>query len=883
MARQLLAVVDAGLCGIVFIAPYFLGGRHDLGRLVFVFFTVVAAGAWFTRQALLPSARWARTAAHGLILMAIGLLILQIVPLPTAWIDTLAPRTAELLPLWTGGSATVQLGDWQTLSLVPHETVKSLAMLISYSLLFVVVAQRIRDTADVRRLLRWIALAAVLMAGFGLVQFLASNGRFFWFYEHPYRTTLRYVTGSFANRNHCAQFLVLGVGPLVAWLVAATRTTRGKTAHQNAAVAGRQTIAYLLAAATAIVTLAILMTLSRGGAVALAVAATVIAVLYWRRRLVDRRHLYGLATLVSLVVAMLSLYGYDQVVARLDDFMEGSINVLDPAEGRRLIWRSNAAAIQAGWLTGAGAGSHREIYPVYLHQPLAGEFTHAENGYLQVATENGLPGAVLLLVGIGLCGYWCIGCYCRADGDEELLLCGATAASIAASTVHSFVDFVWYIPACLSLTIIMAACTMRLLQLALPAEDRRRARYVPGRLVWAASASIVLLAGAWTVHTFAGPAVAAIHWDRYLRAAIDDARISRQLLATFPSNYDASVTHPQQPLSDAMIHQLEQVVYWDPECARAHARLADRYMTQFELRLRDEANTMEISQIRDAAVASAFGSPEELRGWLDRAFGADSQLLYQALAHARKAVELCPLQGEGYLYLADLCFLEGGSYETVYAFVDQGLRVRPYDKGVLYRAGVQALSLGRLDETLRLWSKCYHVRGSHQPKIIYRLVASGMPASAFVTTFQPDWQTLRQVWSRYRQFGTDDDLRDLLTYTVKVTAEAAQQEHGECPDALWYWQSLIYADAGQADEALACLQRAYAYNPREYVIRYALARSLLAAGRYAEAEPHVRWCLARRPEDKKLGAALVEITKRRLAESELKESRSPTGIGGWRQ
>ena len=38
-----MRLVDAGLLGILFVAPLFMGGRHPTGRLVFVLFAVVAA------------------------------------------------------------------------------------------------------------------------------------------------------------------------------------------------------------------------------------------------------------------------------------------------------------------------------------------------------------------------------------------------------------------------------------------------------------------------------------------------------------------------------------------------------------------------------------------------------------------------------------------------------------------------------------------------------------------------------------------------------------------------------------------------------------------------------------------------------------------------
>jgi hypothetical protein len=36
-------------------------------------------------------------------------------------------------------------------------------------------------------------------------------------------------------------------------------------------------------------------------------------------------------------------------------------------------------------------------------------------------------------------------------------------------------------------------------------------------------------------------------------------------------------------------------------------------------------------------------------------------------------------------------------------------------------------------------------------------------------------------------------------------------------------------------------------------------------GRVAEAEPHFRWCFSRRPQNKELGLALAQISKRRHA------------------
>ncbi|HVT27915.1 MAG TPA: hypothetical protein VHE81_07855, partial [Lacipirellulaceae bacterium] len=169
-ADLLLRIVDAGLCGVMFVAPYFFGGRHDMGRLLLVAIIAVTAVAWFTRQAMQPAARWPRTIAYVLLLLIAALVAFQIMPLPPQWVARLSPRTGRLLPLWSGdGGGLASFGAWQTLSLIPHETVKSLAMVLSYCLLFVVVVGRIEDKSDAERMLQGVALAAVLMAAFGLL------------------------------------------------------------------------------------------------------------------------------------------------------------------------------------------------------------------------------------------------------------------------------------------------------------------------------------------------------------------------------------------------------------------------------------------------------------------------------------------------------------------------------------------------------------------------------------------------------------------------------------------------------------------------------------------------------------------------------------------
>ncbi len=883
LADRILTVVDAGLLATICAAPFVFGGRHDVGRLVFVALVGVTAAAWFLRQSLLPKATWTRTAAYGILLLAAGLVALQLVPLPAGWLARLSPRTLELLPLWTNGDAAAQLGVWKTLSLTPHETTLSLALLASYGLLFTVLTQRLETISDVEKLLNAVGIAAVLMAGFGLVQFFFSNGQFYWCYLHPYRTTDQYAMGSFMNRNHFAGFLVLGVGPLVRWFVSILR-------EQNAMVGRRRHPAGTAAlvkpgivlAAIAVVLMGIALSLSRGGALALATATVVLGAIYWRWRLVDGKYLYGLAGIGLVMLGLLSLYGYDEVAGRLDDFAGGSIDSLDRGEGRRKVWAANLEAIEHGWLTGSGAGSHGEICPVYLSEPTTKEYSHAENGYLQIATENGVLGVALLAAGIGLCGVWCLQCLGRLDDPSQQLCFGAAAAGLAASLVHSLVDFVWYIPACMSLTLALAVCALRLAQLSRPSAEQSRKTYAFSRPRWLECTAVATMLGAWTIYAYFGPAVAAIHFDRYCRDALAKADLFANQLSPLARKLTESDAAMHDPLSESMQHHLEQTIRWDPAFAEAYLRLAALDIQRFELAQQDAENAMPLQQIRDAAQASTFASTAELRSWLDRAVGSNVGLLDRAHAHARQTVALCPLQGDAYVFLAQLGFLAGDRSEMAAACIAQAQCVRPYNGDVVFEVGRQALVNGDFDTAMRRWSRCFRDSGDHQLRIV-DLLAGKVPASVFVESLQPDWRTLREIWARYRQSGSLQDRNDLVAYAAQVTQRDAHSKNGIPPAYLWLWQAAMYSDLGHHEKSLACLEHAYECDQQIYSVRYELACALKQADRFVEAEPHLRWCLARRPENKGLRAAIFEISKLRVAQREPEKLSTDAATATWRR
>ena len=190
--------------------------------------------------------------------------------------------------------------------------------------------------------------------------------------------------------------------------------------------------------------------------------------------------------------------------------------------------------------------------------------------------------------------------------------------------------------------------------------------------------------------------------------------------------------------------------------------------------------------------------------------------------------------------------------------------------------------VGQYDAAMDQWAKCFALSGEHQLRIV-NLLSGRLPARDFLEAMQPDWRTLREIWARYRQPGQQQELVELAAYAAKVTERDVQRPTDIPPVYIWLWQAAMYADLGQKDQALACLEKAYQCGQHVYNVRYELGYALKEAGRILEAEPHLRWCLARRPENKGLSAALLEVTKLRQAERDPEDLPADGRTATWRR
>ena len=597
--RALCAILAVLLVG----APFFLGGRYAVGQLVYTTLAGSLAVAWTLRMISQRRLRYYATGLELPMLLGGLIVIFQTLPLPTEVLAWLAPARGDLLPMWHPGSP-MGWHHWPCLSLVPAETVAGFVMLGSYAVVFVVVCQTARTVHDVRRVVLMVAASAAVMAVVAIIQYLSRTDCFLWFYAHPSRSPQNSATGAFDNHNHFAHLIALGIGPVIWWLVSGQKQPqvkqRGFTTQRRGSMgegwthrACRAISGPSLAVAfLAVMLFAGFLSMSRGGLIAIGLAAAISSGGLLRRSMFRGHAVAALLCSGGLIVAALFIHGMDRVTGQVTELTSGSLEQLDSFVARRAVWNANLAAFSDHWLLGTGVGTHQQVINAYLETNFGVIFSHAESGYLQIASETGIVGLGVLLSVLILTAWWLVRAIRHSPSPEARGLAVAVAASLIASGVHSIWDFVWYIPGTMMATVVLLACASRLAALTTDAPNgptraeadttkhRHRSRTGWRRAIPRSApawllAAVALSATVMAIGNRSPSAIASPAWDRYLRVSAANTKASAAealgAFATQDNLFEARLLR-----FEAMLRHLRQVIEFDPRDATAHALLAQR-------------------------------------------------------------------------------------------------------------------------------------------------------------------------------------------------------------------------------------------------------------------------------------------------------------------
>ena len=374
-----------------------------------------------------------------LLLPALAILA-QLVPLPVALLQTLSPSTpgvlAELEPGFAAG-----LTRGHAISLRPSLTLTALSLYASFAVLLLGTA-RLASMRGPRVLIGAIAALGVLLALAGITQDATFDGRIYGFWRsqmagRPY--------GPFVNKNHFAGWMLLAIplslGLLCALIARGIRTVKPgwrdrilwlASPHANSVV--------LLAGAVAVMSLSLLLTLSRSGIACFALALAVMGWFVLSASTSSGRRATTIAYVVLLAFLTVGWGGMEVMAAR---FAPADWSDLHNRGGA---W-SDAWRIASMFpFTGTGLNTYGTATLFFQQYDVAHHYRQAHSDYLQLAAEGGLL--------IGIPALLCAGFFARDvrrrfredSGSSSYWLRAGAVGALVAMALQETVEFSLQMP-----------------------------------------------------------------------------------------------------------------------------------------------------------------------------------------------------------------------------------------------------------------------------------------------------------------------------------------------------------------------------------------------------------------------------------------------------
>jgi tetratricopeptide (TPR) repeat protein len=326
-----------------------------------------------------------------------------------------------------------------------------------------------------------------------------------------------------------------------------------------------------------------------------------------------------------------------------------------------------------------------------------------------------------------------------------------------------------------------------------------------------------------------------------------------------------------QQVQERWIAGLEEVVRWQPTHIQAHLKLVETHRRLFDILQSKSENPMSLIQISDAVFKEPrFRSRAALMEWLPEAIGPHWLHLQACLDHARRALALCPLEGRGYVHVAELSLLWTADRTAQAACTEQAMRVRPYDGEVLYAAGNEALMAGNEALWREHLKRAFCCGRQLQQQILSDRVAGASPEllplviADILREFQPNLDSARFLCSLCAKRCTPEQLAPLLRYQADRAESEAPTRNNAAAAVVWVEAVRLHRQLQDEAAALRCARNALQCDAGNYNAHYQLGLCLLGQAQFAEAESQLRWCLQRTPNDGTLENNLREALKGRL-------------------
>ncbi len=364
------------------------------------------------------------------------------------------PKTVSIL-----STLVDRLPAFHSVSLVPFETVVYGIRFLVFGCFFLVMVNIKLGRREMISLLDTVVLSSVIQVVFGLLKYIQGN-RYFFLFFYPYEESEKLrnrLTGTLGNSDHFAFYLEMILPLVLALFFVHLRLFESRKSLREKFLSiekeGKSTVFYF----TAVVLLGvgIILTGSRGGVVTMILSVIIFALFSAYLRFspgVQKK----VKIIFILIIGVVLLFGVQNTLERFLKTRIGEENRFN------IRWPAVMAMVSDFPLMGTGFGTFR--YSYYLYDKEGGDrwTTHAHNDYLEVFSDGGMVGGILLLSLIGMVMVSFYRMWWKRRHPEVKMLGLGITVGLFAVIFHSIFDFSMRIPSNVLIFVLVLALGVKI-------------------------------------------------------------------------------------------------------------------------------------------------------------------------------------------------------------------------------------------------------------------------------------------------------------------------------------------------------------------------------------------------------------------------------------
>ncbi|UCD32358.1 MAG: O-antigen ligase family protein, partial [Desulfobacterales bacterium] len=451
------SIIFFGIVLLLIFAPLAFGSVHVWAYSIIEFGVFLLVAIWFANQLIFSRSRalsWVKTPVNLILAMFFVLVGLQLLPLP-AWLAGLASpqlvadktRLFDIMAKATDTSSGWP--SWMILSYSFHLTLKEWLKWGAYFGMFFLVLNTSTSKQRIDILVYTLIFIGLFEAVYAIFEVFNITPRVLWWKSRVGGS--RFASGTFIGSNHFATYMEMVFCLSFGYFIAQKKYIR----EVPSGLGTNRTVLKTFVSwfepesirpkmiffffATVLMGVALLMSASRGGILALGVSMLLMSALFAFRR--PYRKYSGVSLVLCLVTLGYGIHlGIDPTLKKFEN----------PANfyGRLHITRTIIPMVGDYPVIGVGLGNFRYIYPRYIDDfDRVSSSGYAHNDWVEAGTETGFPGLILLLLAFGVYVVKMIRIWHVRRNFYSVGIGAGVLAGLLAVGMHGYFDFSMHIPA----------------------------------------------------------------------------------------------------------------------------------------------------------------------------------------------------------------------------------------------------------------------------------------------------------------------------------------------------------------------------------------------------------------------------------------------------